>query len=123
MCGMRCVDLNNDTLKILGTYTSLTTKNWNNNNNKKNCNRHLKHGTEETLTLEGKIVIFKTVAIWKIKKTVPKHIVSDLKKIQKAFLWKMSTPKKKNETLCNNYKAGGLKNLDIPNKIIAFKCS
>ena len=43
------------------------------------------------LTLEGKIVIFKTIEISKIvfqsfKTTVPKHIVNELKKIPKAFL-------------------------------------
>ena len=80
------------------------------------------------ITLEGKIAIFKTIAISKIVfqsfiATVPKHIINELEKIQKAFLWKNSTPKIKHETLCNDYKAGGLKNVDIPNKIIAFQCS
>ena len=50
------------------------------------------------LTLEGKIVIFKTLAIFKIAfqsliTTVSKHIVNELEKIQKAFLWKNSSPK------------------------------
>ena len=56
------------------------------------------------LKLKGKIVIFKTIAISKrflhsFIKTVPKHIVNELKKIQKDFLWKSSTPKIKHETL------------------------
>ena len=80
------------------------------------------------LTLEEKIAIFKTIVISKIVfqsfiATVPKHIINELEKIQKAFLWKNSTPKIKHETLCNDYKAGGLKNVDIPNKIIALQCS
>ena len=80
------------------------------------------------LTLEGKIVIFKTKAISKIVfqsfiTTVPKYVVNELEKIQKAFLWNNSTPKIKHETLCNDYKAGGLKNVDIPRKIIALQCS
>ena len=33
-------------------------------------------------------------------------------------MWKNSTPKIKHETLCNDYKAEGLKSIDIPNKII-----
>ena len=79
------------------------------------------------LTLEGKIAIFKTIAISKVVfqsfiATVPKHI-NELEKIQKAFLWKNSTPKIKHETICNDYNAGGLKNVDIPNKIIALQCS
>ena len=60
------------------------------------------------LTLEGKIVIFKTIAISKIVLqsfviNVPKHIENELEKIQNAFLWKNATRKIKHETLCNNY--------------------
>ena len=43
--------------------------------------------------------------------------------MQKDFLCKHSTPKTKHETLCNDYKAGVLKNVDIPNKIIALQSS
>ena len=80
------------------------------------------------LTPEGKIVIFKTIALSKIVlksfiTTVPKHIVNELKKIQKSYFWNNSSPKIKHETLCNSYKAGGLKNVDIPNKIIVLQCS
>ena len=80
------------------------------------------------LKLEGKIVIFKTIAISKIVfqafiTTVPKHIVNELKKIQKAFFWNNSSPKIKHETLCNDYKDGGLKIVDILSKIIALQCS
>ena len=80
------------------------------------------------LTLEGKIVIVKTIAISKIvfqsfMTTVPKHIINELEKMQKAFLWKNSTPKTKHETLFNDDKAGGLRNVDIPNKIKALQCS
>ena len=79
-------------------------------------------------TLEGKIVVFKTIVISKIVfqafiTTVPKHIVNELKKIQKTFFLNNSSPKIKHETLCNDYKAGGLKNVDITNKIIALQCS
>ena len=46
-----------------------------------------------------------------------KHIqlevsITDLRKrVRKAFLWKHSTPKIKHETLCNYYKAEGLKKM------------
>ena len=56
-------------------------------------------------------------------KLVPGHIVNELERIQKAFLWKNSSPKIKHETLCNYYKGGGLKNIDILNKIISHQCS
>ena len=80
------------------------------------------------LTLEGKTIIFKTIAISKIIfqsfiTTVPKHIVNELEKIQKAFLWKNSSPKIKHETCYNDYKAGGLKMLIFQTKIIALQCS
>ena len=70
------------------------------------------------LTLKGKIVIFKTLAISKIVfqsliTLVPRHIVNELEKIQKVFLWKNSSPEMKHETLCNDYKGGDLKNIDI----------
>ena len=55
--------------------------------------------------------------------TVPKRILNELEKIQKNFLWENSTPKIKHKTLCNDYETGGLKNVDIPNKIIALQCS
>ena len=49
------------------------------------------------LTLEGKIVIFKTIAISKIVfqafiTTVPKHIINELKKTRNAFFWNNSSP-------------------------------
>ena len=80
------------------------------------------------LTLEGKIVIFRTLAIYKIVfqsliTPVPRHIVNELEKIQKAFLWKNYSPKIKHETLCNDYKGGSLKNIGILNKIISLPCS
>ena len=68
------------------------------------------------LTLEGEIVIFKTIVVSKIVfqafiATVPKHFVNELKKTQKAFFSINSSPKIKHETLCNYYKAGVLKNV------------
>ena len=73
-------------------------------------------------------VIFKTIAISRVVfqsfiTAVPKHIINEIEKIWKAFLWKNSTPKLKHETLYNDYKARGLKNADIPNKTIVLQCS
>ena len=130
VCCLRCIEPSNGTLKILGTqfsydeklkeektfYNTLTDIQW-----------VLKIWKKRNLTLEGKI-IFKTIAISTIIfqsfiLTVPKHITNELEKIQVFFLWKNSIPKIKCETLCNDYKAGGLKNINIPNKIIALQCS
>ena len=80
------------------------------------------------LTLEGKIVIFKTLAISKIVlqlliTPVRRHIVNELEKIQKTFLWKNYSPEIKHETLCNDYRGGSLKNIDILKKNLSLKCS
>ena len=41
---------------------------------------------------------------------------------KKTFFWKNSTPEIKHKTLYNDYKAGGLKNYDIHDKIITLQC-
>ena len=77
------------------------------------------------LTLEGKIIVFKTLAISKIVflsliSKVPTEIISELQRIQKTFLW-FSKPI--NETLCSDFMHGGLKNVNIQRKIISLQCS
>ena len=47
---------------------------------------------------------------------IPIYVVTELQKIRKSFLWENSTPKLKHATLCNDYKDGGLKNVDIRKK-------
>ena len=101
VCALRCIDLNNDTLKILGTNFSYNEKLKEEKNVYKTetySKRVLNIWKMRSLTLEGKIVIFKKTRISKIVfqsfiTTVPKHIINELKKMQKAFLWKNSTAK------------------------------
>ena len=71
----------------------------------------LKKWKMRKLTLGGKIVVFKTIAISKTVfqsfiTTVSKHIVNELTKmkIQKTFSGINSFPNIKYEPLCNNYK-------------------
>ena len=45
------------------------------------------------------------------------YVVTELEKIQKSFLWENSTSKIKHDTLCNDYKYGGLKNVDIRKRL------
>ena len=80
------------------------------------------------LSLEGKITIFKSLAISKIVylallTIVQKNVIFELKEIQNNFLWSNKKSKIKLSTLCNDYKNGGLKNVDIELKIISLKCS
>ena len=80
------------------------------------------------LSLEGKITIFKSLAISKIVylallTIVPKNVIFELKEIQNKFLWSNKKSKIKHSTLCNDYKNRGLNNADNELKIIFLKCS
>ena len=80
------------------------------------------------LTLEGKITIFKSLAILKIVQLaiitkVPNTLIDELKQIQKDFLWDNKKVKIKQSTLRNDYKNGSLKSVDIEHKMASLKCS
>ena len=78
--------------------------------------RVLKLWKLRNLTLEGRILIFKTLALSKIifqafVTQIPDYVVTELGKLQKSFLWLNSTSNIKHDTLCNDYKDGGLRNV------------
>ena len=88
----------------------------------------LKLWRARNLLLEGKITVFKSLALSQITylalvKTIPPSIIDQLKKTQKNFIWKRLNPKIKNSTINNNYENGGLNNVNIAAKLIllAFK--
>ena len=54
---------------------------------------------------------------------VTKNVIFELKEIQNKFLWSNKKSKLKHSTLCNDFKNGGLKIVDIELKIISLKCS
>ena len=123
VCGMKCIDLCNDTIKITGIHFQYNKK-------KRNEKKFLESITKiqnvlkvwlmRRLTLEGKIIAFKTLAISKIVflsliSKVPTEIICELERIQKTFFWP-SKPKIKNETLCSDFNHGGLKNVNIQKK-------
>ena len=88
----------------------------------------LKLWRTRNLTLEGKIIIFKSLALSKIVYTVlmteiPNNFIDELNKIQRHFIWGDGQPKIKHETLRMDYKHGGLKNVDITLKFISLQCS
>jgi len=83
---------------------------------------------QRNLTLEGKITIFKTLAISKIVynaylSEVPDFTITTLQKIQKNFLWNGKRSKIKQDTLCNSYEKGGLQSVDITLKLKALQLS
>ena len=79
------------------------------------------------LTMEDKVLIFKTLAISKIVhlalvKDLPSSTIAQLEKIQRQFIWKNRNPKLKHTTLYNDYEQGRLKNADIFFKITSLQC-
>ena len=130
LCGMECVDLKKDTIKILGIHYSYNQA----LENDQNFTDHiikienvLKLWRLRSLNLEGKITVFKCLALSKIihlalVKPIPNTTIEELTKIQKNFIWSNSKQKIKNLTLSSSYQDGGLKNVNIKAKIISLQC-
>ena len=79
------------------------------------------------LSIVGKIIVFKTLAMSKIVhlalvKVIPDPIILELDKIKKHFIWKNGNPKIKQEFLWKDYENGGLKKVDITFKIRSLQC-
>ena len=67
------------------------------------------------LTLEGRIIIFKTYGFVKIIYLAlliipPGYISKELERMQEHFIWKHSRPKIQHKTLRMDYKNDGLEN-------------
>ena len=131
VCSMQTVDLTRDAIKILGIYFSY---NINVVNQKNYCKAitsiHgiLKLWRMRNLSIEGKIVVFKTLAISKLVylallTVIPNHITDEVAKIQKSFIWYDSSPNIKHETLRIEVKVRGLKGVDIRFKFVSLQCS
>ena len=76
----------------------------------------LKIWRRRNLTLEGKIIIFKTLALSTVTflaqvLVILSQIIDALQQIKKDFLWNLSSPKVKDETICKDFQYGGLKML------------
>ena len=94
VCGMQSVDLTRAAMKILGIYFSY---NMHLMNQKNYCqaitNIHgiLKLWKMGSLSIQGKTVVFKTLAISKlvymaVSTVIPNHIIEEVAKIQKCFI-------------------------------------
>ena len=106
---MKCTDLGNEAIKILDVYFSYNQKIKNDKNLDNiltNIQGVLNLWRMRNLTLEGGIVVFKTLAISKmvflaLLTKIPAQDVKELEKIQiQSFLWKDSTSKIRHETTC-----------------------
>ena len=108
---MRCVNLHEDTIKILGIHYSYNKQLENDENFKKyiaKIENVLKLWRARNLSLEGKITVFKSLALSKIThlalvKIIPASIIDKLNKILKSFVWNGLNPKIKNSAVDNNY--------------------
>ena len=131
LCGMKCVNLNHKTVKILGVHFSY---NKNLEQDKNFCEHIvkieniLKLWRMRQLTLKGRIMVFKSLAVYKIIHLLlitklHSNTIDILYKIQKSFIWQGKKAKIKHSTLCNGYEMGGIKNVDLRNKKTSMQCS
>ena len=124
---MRCVNLHEDSIKILGFHYSYNKQLENDENFKKyvvKIKNALKLWRASNLSLEGDIAVFKSLALSKITHlALLKIIIDQLNKAQKNFIWDGLNPKIKNSTINNNYENGGFKNVNIAAKISSLQSS
>ena len=131
LCGMECIDLTNNSMKILGIHISYNKKIENEENLLsllKKIENVLKIWRIRTLIVQGKITIFKTLAISKVihlvlVTNIPQVIIDQFNKNQKDFIWNQKYPKIRHSTLCNTRENDGLKSVHIPNKLTSLQCS
>ena len=121
----------NETIKILGCHFSYNRILQQENNFRKHISKIenvLKLWRMRNLTLEGKINVFKSLAISRVihlalVTPISSDIINYLNTLQKDFLWKNKNPKIKHETLCKDYDKGGLKSVNISSKLVSLQCS
>ena len=129
LCGMKCVNLNNETVKILGVHFSY---NKNLEQDKNFCEHIvkieniLKLWRMRQLTLEGRITVFKSLAVSKVIHLLlitklHNNTIDLLHKIQKNLIWQGKKAKIKHSTLGNGYEKGGIRNVDLKNKITSMQ--
>ena len=114
LCGMRCVNQHEGTIKILGLHYSYNKQLENDKNFKKyiaKIENVLNLWKARSLLLEGKIRVFRSLVLSKINhlalmKTIPPSIMNHLDKIQKNFIWNGLNSKIKNSAINNNYENG-----------------
>ena len=103
LCGMKCIDLRLNTVKILGIHFSYNKKSKYDENFLKQITsfeKFLKLWRMRNLALEGKVTVSKALAISKIVHlalitNILTLTMKELNKIQKEFISKNKSPKKK----------------------------
>ena len=109
LCGMECIDLTDDIIKILGigfSYNKKLEQEKNFLNHIPKIQNILKFRKLINLTIEERLVVFKSLAISKLIHLLlftelSTSTINLLTKIQMEFIWKWKNPKIKNSALCN----------------------
>ena len=131
VCGLRSINLTTDTITILDVHFSYNDTLKVQNNflyTVKSIQQVIRFSNNKVLSLERRIIIFKTLALSKILylaflTVIPNSLIEELQKIRKTFIWHSSRPNICHKTLCNNFENDGLKHIDISSKIITLQCS
>ena len=131
LCGFKNVILSEDSIRVLGvhfSYNPIIHSERNFLNVIKNVEGTLKAWKGRFLSIQGKIIVFKTLGFSKIiyvsyLTNVPRDVLQVLESIQKSFIWDGKKAKIKHSTLTNDYCNGGLKDIDICSKFDALHLS
>ena len=114
------------TLGIYNTYDTDLVEKLNFLDNLKPLDDVIRTWEPRGLSLAGKILVFKTLAVSRLLyvctfKNPSTQIIESLNSIQKKFIWSKKRPKIKHSTLIADYKDGGYKDIDIETKISSSK--
>ena len=125
---MKFVNLNNGSMEILGVHFSCNKYlelDQNVCEHIVKINNILKLWCMRQLTLEGRITVLKSLTVSKVIHLLPvtklhNNTIDLLHKIQKNFLWQEKKGKLKHSTLWNGYEKGGMKNVDLREKVTSM---
>ena len=125
------VNLNSDAIRSLGIFNSYDTdlaEKLNFLDNLKCLTDVLNLWRGRGLSLEGKILVFKSLALSKLlysctAKVPSKQLIEQLNIIHKNFVWNNKRPKIKHSTLIASYSEGGYNDIDINTKLSSIKVS
>ena len=128
LCDLKNVSLLHDTVRVLGVHFSYNHNLYIDRNFLcciKKLQDVLRAWGMRFLTLGGKVVVFKTMALSKIiyigcMSNIPNNIIKLLEKIHKEYIWDKKRPNIKHSTMIADYSKGGLKDIDITSKFKAL---
>ena len=123
------IDLNCSAIRTLGIFNSYDTdlvEKLNFLDNLKYLKEVLDLWEYRGLSLAGRILVFKSLAISKLiyastMKCPSKQILDQMNSVHKSFIWDNKKPKIKHSTLIADYSEGEYKDVDIETKISALK--